>query len=129
MRPGRVEVVHGLWPGLRRTVHVLAEGGPVFPLEPPLAVVAAEQSVRLEPSLPVNVRVEVEGSRVTYWVEDVSGRVLEGRPVHVWLSAGARSDVEVRGGRGSFVVKHEGPVSVSVADVRTGVTALVEVRP
>jgi hypothetical protein len=129
VRPGRVEVVHGLWPGLRQTVHVLAEGGPVFPLEPPLAPAVAEQSVRLEPSLPVNVRVEVEGSRVTYWVEDVSGRVLEGRPVHVWLSAGARSDVEVRGGRGSFVVKHEGPVSVSVADVRTGVTALVEVRP
>ena len=129
VRKGRVEVVHGQWPGLRRTVDVVAEGGPVFPLEPPLAPAVAEQSVRLAPSLPVNVRLEVEGPRVTYWVEDASGRVLEGRPVHVWLSAGARSDVEVKGGRGSFVVKHEGPVSVSVADVSTGVTALVEVRP
>jgi hypothetical protein len=110
-------------------VDVVAEGGPVFPLEPPLAPAVAEQSVRLAPSLPVNVRLEVVGPRVTYWVEDASGRLLEGRPVHVWLSAGARSDVEVKGGRGSFVVKHEGPVSVSVADVSTGVTALVEVRP
>ncbi|WP_309895662.1 hypothetical protein [Archangium sp.] len=129
VRPGRVEVVHGQWPGLRQTVDVVAEGGPVFPLEPPLAPAVAEQSVRLEPSLPVNVRVEVQGSRVTYWVEEASGRILEGRSVHVWLSAGSRTDVEVKGGRGSFVVKHEGPVSVSVADVSTGVTALVEVRP
>lgn len=129
VRPGRVEVVHGQWPGLRQTVHVVAEGGPVFPLESPLAPAVVEQSVRLAPAVPVNVRVEVEGSRVTYWVEDASGRMLEGRSVHVWLSEGSRTDVEVKGGRGSFVVKHEGPVSVSVADVSTGVTALVEVRP
>ncbi|HEX8818280.1 MAG TPA: hypothetical protein VF794_00005 [Archangium sp.] len=129
VRPGRVEVVHGQWPGLRRTVDVVAEGGPVFPLEPPLAPAVAEQSVRLAPSAPVNVRLKVEGPRVTFWVEDASGRVLEGRPVHVWQSAGERTPVEEREGRGSFVVKHEGPVSVSVADVRTGVTALAEVRP
>ena len=36
---------------------------------------------------------------------------------------------EVRDGRHSFVVRADGPVSVSVADVRTGVTALAEVRP
>ncbi|HYO53764.1 hypothetical protein [Archangium sp.] len=129
VRPGRVEVVHGLWPGLRRTVDVVAEGGPVFPLESPLAPALAEQPVRLAPPVPVNVRLKVEGPRVTFWMEDASGRVLEGREAHVWLSAGQRSPVEVKDGRGSFLVTHDGPVSVSVADVATGVTALAEVRP
>ncbi|MGZ3460906.1 MAG: hypothetical protein ACXU86_20655, partial [Archangium sp.] len=129
VRPGRVEVVHGQWPGLRRTVFVVAEGGPVFPLEPPLVPATAEQPVRLAPAVPVNVRLKVEGPRVTFWMEDASGRVLEGREAYVWLSAGQRSPVEVKDGRGSFIVTHEGPVSVSVADVATGVTALAEVRP
>ncbi len=129
VRPGRVEVVHGQWPGLRQTSWVVAEGGLVFPLQPPLARAMARRSVRVAPPVPVNVRLEVEGRRVTFWVEDASGRVLEGRPVHVWQSAGERSPLEVREGRGSFVVSHEGPVSVSVADVATGVTALAEVRP
>ncbi|QRO02618.1 hypothetical protein JRI60_21455 [Archangium violaceum] len=128
-RPGRVEVVHGQWPGLRQTVYVVAEGGPVFPLGRALAPATAERAVRLAPSVPVNVRLKVEGSRVTFWVEDASGRLLEGRKVHIALSAGERSEVAEKEGRGSFVVKHEGPVSVSVADVATGVTALAEVRP
>jgi hypothetical protein len=55
--------------------------------------------------------------------------VLEGREAHVWLSAGEKSAVVVEGGRGSFVVKNPGPLSVSVADVATGVTAMAEVRP
>lgn len=129
VRPGRVEVVHGQWPGLRRTSWVVAEGGPVFPLEPPLTLARAEQGVRVAPAVPVNVRLKVEGPRVTFWMEDASGKVLEGREAHVWLSAGTHTPVEMHEGRGSFVVKHEGPVSVSVADVATGVTALVEVRP
>ncbi len=130
LRPGRLEVVHGQWPGLRQTVDVVGEGGPVFPLEPPLVAVRVEQQVRVAPSVPVLVRLMVDGPRVTYWVEDRSGRVLEGRRVHVWLSAGEQGPVEVREGRSSFLVmKHEGPVSVSVADVATGVTALAEVRP
>ncbi|MFY0521950.1 hypothetical protein ACN28I_01630 [Archangium gephyra] len=129
LRPGRVEVVHGLWPGLRQTVDVVAEGGPVFPLEPALVPARAEQPVQLAPPVAVNVRLKVEGARVTFWMEDASGRVLEGREAHVALSAGQRSAVEVKEGRGSFVVTHDGPVSVSVADVATGVTALTEVRP
>jgi hypothetical protein len=129
VRPGRVEVVHGLWPGLRQTVHVVAEGGPVFPLERPLAPAMAEQPVRLAPPVPVNVRLKVEGPLVTFWMEDASCRLVRGREAHVWLSAGQRSAVEVKEGRGSFRVTHDGPVSVSVADVATGVTALAEVRP
>jgi hypothetical protein len=129
MRPGRVEVVHGQWPGLRQTVYVVGAGGPVFPLGRALEPATAERSVRLAPAVPVNVRLKVEGPRVTFWVEDASGRLLEGRKVHISLSAGERSDVVEKEGRGSFVVKHEGPVSVSVADMATGVTALAEVRP
>lgn len=129
VRPGRWEVVHGQWPGLRQTVFVVAEGGPVFPLERPLGAVSAEQRVRVAPPVPVNVRLKVEGPRVTFWMEDTAGRVLEGREAYVSLSAGERTPVEVKDGRGSFRVTHEGPVSVSVADVATGVTALAEVRP
>ncbi|MFL5356240.1 hypothetical protein [Archangium sp.] len=129
VRPGRWEVVHGQWPGLRQTVFVVAEGGPVFPLEAPVGAASAQQPVRVAPAVPVNVRLKVEGPRVTFWMEDASGRVLEGREAHVSLSAGERTPVEVKDGRGSFRVLHEGPVSVSVADVATGVTALAEVRP
>ncbi|WNG36124.1 hypothetical protein F0U61_22465 [Archangium violaceum] len=129
VRPGRLEVVHSQWPGLRQTVEVVAEGGPVFPLMQPLAPATAEQRVKLAPAVPVNVRLRVEGPRVTFWMEDASGRVLEGRAAHVWLSAGQQGPVEVKDGRSSFLVQHEGPVSVSVGDVATGVTALTEVRP
>lgn len=129
VRPGRWEVVHGQWPGLRQTVFVVAEGGPVFPLEAPLAAATARQPVQVAPAVKVNVRLKVDGPRVTFWMEDEAGRPLEGREAYVWLSAGERTPVEVKDGRGSFRVMHEGPVSVSVADVATGVTALTEVRP
>jgi hypothetical protein len=129
VRPGAVEVVHGVWSGLRRTVHVLGPFGPVYPLDPALVPAAVERTVRLGPPVPVNVRLQVDGARVTYWVEDASGRLLENRRVHVWLSAGTREAETVREGRASFLVRHDGPVSVSVADVETGVTALAEVRP
>ena len=130
VRPGRVEVAHARWPGLRRTVDVVAEGGPVFPLERPLVSATAAWTVRLAPAVPVNVRLKVEGTRVTFWLEDASGQVLRGRRVHVALSAGERDAVvEAPDGRSHFTVRGARPVSVSVADVATGVTALAEVRP
>ena len=129
VRPGRVEVVHGEWPGLRRTVDVVAEGGPVFPREEPSHRARVERRSQLAPPVPVNVRLQVEGARVTYWMEDARGRILEGRPAHVSLSAGERGALEVKDGRTSFLVRGPAGVSVSVADVATGVTALAEVRP
>ncbi|MBZ4421713.1 hypothetical protein [Myxococcus sp. RHSTA-1-4] len=129
LRPGTLEVTHAVWPGLTRTVHVLGVDGPVYPLEAALVPDAVSQRVRLAPEVPVNVRLKVEGTRVTYWVEDARGKVLEGRRVHVALSGGERVDEEVRGGRTSFTVRARGPVGVSVADVTTGVTAVAEVRP
>ncbi len=129
MRPGTVEVVHGQWPGLRQTVHLVGPQGPLFPDEPPMNPPPLRQRVKLAPAVEVLVRLVVEGRRVTYWLEDMAGRVLEERPVHVALSAGERGPVQVRQGRSSFTVEHEGPVSVSVADRATGITAVAEVRP
>ncbi|WP_426752857.1 hypothetical protein [Myxococcus sp. Y35] len=128
-QPGTVEVAHAVWTGLTRTVHVLGVEGPVFPLERPLVPPSVSQRVRLAPEVPVNVRLEVDGPRVTYWVEDASGQVLPGRDVFVSLSEGERMDEVSREGRTSFTVRAAGTVSVSVADVATGVTALAEVRP
>jgi hypothetical protein len=128
-RPGRLEVVHGIWPGLRKTIHVLDAKGGVYPREPALVPAPVRQVVRLEPAVPVNVRLVVEGRRVTYWVEDARGRVLTDRPVHVVLSAGRQEAVEVREGRTRFSVSGAGRVSVSVADVKTGMTAVAEVKP
>jgi hypothetical protein len=129
--PGRLEVVHGIWPGLRKTIHVLDAKGTVYPQDPPLVPAPVRQTVRLEPPIPVNVRLLVEGRRVTYWIEDARGRVLTDRPVHVVLSSGRQEAVEVREGRTRFTVGAAGAarVSVSVADVKTGMTAVAEVKP
>lgn len=129
-RPGSVEVVHAVWTGLRRTLHVFGPYAPVYPVDEPLVPPPVTREARLAPAVPVNVRLQVEGARVTYWVEDSQGHVLKDRHVHVWQSAGTRSEEETReDGRRVFVVKAPVPVSVSVADVETGVTALAEVRP
>ncbi|RKH99334.1 hypothetical protein [Corallococcus sp. AB038B] len=127
---GKVRVSHDVWPGLDVTVHVLAPQGPVFPESEPLVPAPVVRRVKLAPPLPVNVRVRVEGPRVTCWVEDTSGQVLKDRPVHVALSEGERGELSVQDGLTRFTVHGaKGPVSVSVADVRTGVTAVEEVRP
>ncbi|HEX8703005.1 MAG TPA: hypothetical protein VF815_29480, partial [Myxococcaceae bacterium] len=130
-RPGKLEVVHGTWPGLRKTIHVLDAKGGVYPQDPPMVPAPVVQAVRLEPPVPVNVRLQVEGRWVTYWVEDAQGRVLPDRPVHVVLSAGRQEAVESREGRTRFSVSGTSVarVSVSVADVKTGMTAVAEVKP
>ncbi|WP_407667510.1 hypothetical protein [Myxococcus dinghuensis] len=129
LAPGVHAVAHGVWTGLVRTLHVLGKDGPVSPLEAPLVPPAARLSVRLAPEVPVNVRLRVDGARVTYWLEDAKGQVLTGREVHVAQSSGSRDALESHDGRTSFTVRSDRPVSVSVADVATGVTALAEVRP
>jgi hypothetical protein len=130
-RPGRLEVIHGVWPGLRKTIHVLGPSALVYPLDPPLVPARVERPVQLEPAVPVNVRLRVDGAQVTYWVEDARGRVLEGRALHVVLSSGRKEGVQAREGRVRFTVVGAGPgrVSVSVADVQTGITAVAEVKP
>ncbi len=131
LRPGKLEVVHGVWPGLRKVIHVLGPSGPVYPQDPPLVAAPAEQRIRIEATVPVIVRLQVDKARVTYWVEDLRGRVLPNRPMHVVLSSGRQEALESRDGRTRFTVvgAQPGRVSVSVADVQTGMTAVAEVRP
>jgi hypothetical protein len=90
-----------------------------------------EQRIRIEALVPVIVRLQVDKARVMYWVEDLRGHVLTDRPMHVVLSSGHQESVEVREGRTRFTVvgAQPGRVSVSVADVRTGMTAVAEVKP
>ncbi|MDY7232583.1 hypothetical protein [Hyalangium rubrum] len=130
-RPGKLEVVHGVWSGLRRTIHVLGPSGLVYPVDEPLVPAPVVRAVRLEPAVPVNIRLQVEGARVTYWIEDAQGRVLPDRKVHVVLSSGRMEGSEAREGRTRFTVvgAKPGRVSVSVADVTTGMTAVAEVKP
>jgi len=131
LRPGKFEVVHGVWPGLRKVIHVLGPSGPVYPQDPPLVPAPVARKVRIEPFVPVNVRLEVDGAQVAYWVEDLRGNRLPDRPVHVALSSGRQEAVEVHDGKTRFRVVGAAPgrVSVSVADVQTGMTAVAEVKP
>ncbi len=127
---GRIEVVHGVWSGLRKVIHLVAPQL-IYPLDPPLVPAPVQLEVQVFPFIPVNVRLQVEGTRVTYWVEDLQGRVLPDRPVHVALSSGHQEAVETRDGRTRFTVvgAQPGRASVSVADAQTGVTAAAEVKP
>lgn len=132
LRPGRVEVVHGIWSGLRKVIHVLGPSGPVYPQDSALVPAPVEKKVRIEVSIPVDVKIEVEGSRVTYWVEDLRGNVLVDRPVYVDVSPGTPGPEEkLRDGKRRFTVTGAGAqrVRVSVADVQTRVMAVEEVKP
>lgn len=123
------DVAHAEWPGLRERVHLLGSSGPLFPRGAPLPLPPRTKVVRLAPAVPVNVRVQVRGREVTYWAEDAEGGVLGGRALSVSLSGGDPGETERREGRSRFVVPGEQPVQVSVADLATGVTAVVEVGP
>jgi hypothetical protein len=125
----RFSIVHREWQGLRLTLYALDGGGRLFPAGARPGTPPAQVSVTLAPPVPVNVRLRVEGARVTYWVESPSGELLKGRPVQVEVSGGSRGEVTESEGRSSFAVAGVARATVSVADVATGVTALAEVKP
>jgi hypothetical protein len=127
---GKIEVIHGVWPGLRKVIHLLGPSG-IYPLDPPLVPAPVTLEVQLLPSVPVNIELKVDGARVEYCVRDLQGRPLPDRPVHVALTSGRKEAVETRDGCTRFTVAGAGPggASVSVADVQTGVTAAKEVKP
>jgi hypothetical protein len=127
--PGRIEIVHRKWPGLRHTAYVLDDAQTVYPPQPPVGEAVARQVVDVLPEVPVSVRIKVDGRSVTYWVESVDGAVLEGREVRISLSAGSHSAPTQRGGRSTIQVGAPGPVTISVADAATWVTAVAEVGP
>ncbi len=126
--PGRLEISHKQWPGLRLTAYVLDDARTVYPASAPVGEAEARASMELYPAVPVNVRLKVDGRSVTYWVEDPEGAVLPGRDVRVSLSSGTRSQGTTSEGRTTFKVEGSGPVTVSVADAATWVTAVAEVR-
>lgn len=127
--PGRLVLQHARWPGLRQVVYALDGGRGVFPAGVPPGAVAKLPPIKVDLYVPVNVRLLVSGRQVTYWVEDPKGRILTDRRVEVNLSGGSRGPSTASGGRTSFTVTATEPVSVSVADVQTGITVLGEVRP
>jgi hypothetical protein len=127
--PGRLELSHQQWPGLRLTAYVLDDAKTVYPASAPVGEAVAQKSVDLFPAIPVNVRIRVEGRNVTYWVEDPEGSVLAGRDVRVSLSSGSRSAPATADGRTTIKLEGPGPITVSVADVATWVTAVAEVGP
>lgn len=127
--PGRLELTHKQWPGLRLTAYVLDDGQTVYPASSPVGEAVARRSVELYPAVPVNVRIKIDGRSVTYWVESAEGDVLPGRDVRVSLSSGTRSQGTTAEGRTTFKVEGGGgPVTVSVADAATWVTAVAEVQ-
>ena len=119
------ELQHAVWPGLRRTLHVV--GDQVTPLGTARGAGRDRLTLALGPPIPVNVRLSLEGRSLTYWVEDPRGKLLPGRKVLVALSTGERIDA-VSAGRKSQLTLPAGASAVSVADAATGVTAVAEVK-
>ncbi|MBI3184129.1 MAG: hypothetical protein HYZ28_18505 [Myxococcales bacterium] len=126
---GRVAIRHELWPGLSSTVYVRDGGKLVYPAGAATGRGSDEERVVLGPPIPVNVRIEVAGKSVTYWVETPKGVVIPSRPVRVALSSGTYGPPVEREGRSTITVSVDRASTVSVADKATGVTALAEVRP
>src|SRR5439155_4348944 len=117
------------WPGLLLREYVLDGGKRLFPkLDSPISEEKKLQ-LTLGPPIPVNVRLRVEGQTVTYWVEKPTGELLPDWPVRVELTHGSRGAETVKDGKRSFTVSVTAPATVSVAELKTGVTALAEVRP
>lgn len=126
--PGKLEVSHAQWPGLRQTLFVL-DGPQLYPRTDPLGSAVQTVTVKLAPAIPVNVRIQVEGRQVRYWAEDAEGKVLPDRRLELQLSGGSHGPPQERGGRFAITVVTQSPITVSVADVLTGVTGLAEVKP
>lgn len=125
---GSLELSHAQWPGLRLMLFGLA-GGRVWPRSGMPGAGPIKLKVALAPPTPVNIRMEIHGHQVRYWVEDTGGRVLPERQVEVALSSGTRGPEHVEGMARVFEVRTGEPATVSIADRLTGVTALAEVRP
>jgi hypothetical protein len=123
----QVRVRHAQWSGLRKTLYALGPDA-LWPEDDPPGSPEVAVAIELAPSTPVVVRIRVEGRRITYWAEDARGEPLPERELSVAAQGvvlgertmvDGRSAVQLRGGAGS----------VSVSDLATGVTAVVEVRP
>lgn len=127
---GQLEVQHAEWPGLTASVTVRNGGAVVFPQSPEPAQARAALRLTVAPPVPVNVRLQVRGAQVIWWLESAQGEVIEGREVRVVLSQGVAGPSTTEQGRTRFAVTGlTGPTSVSVTDVASQVFALGEVTP
>lgn len=127
---GDHQLEHADWPGLATRVIVREGGKVVFPRAARPASAPAALAVEVGPPTPVDIRVRVAGGRVEARVVDRDGRPLPGRAVAVEASAGR----VVLDGRDSAQVTFRveglsGPATVTIVDLQTQVSALVEVRP
>ena len=118
---------HRDWKGLKERLHAIR--GVLVPQAERPADAEASAKVRLGPPVPVDVRLLIAGGRITYWAEDPSGKVLEGRMLELAVSGGSTDDLGGEAGKRTVQVHAPGPVTVSVRDQVSGVTAVAEVRP
>jgi hypothetical protein len=114
---------HGEWPGLQHRL-VVRQGRLIYPASERPPRVAMALPVRIAPPVPINVRLEREPGGVRWWLETDRGEPVAGREVTLTVNgqasrvtSGAPAHVDVSAG------------SVSVQDVTSRVTALLEVRP
>jgi hypothetical protein len=128
-RAGKIQLKLEAWPALQRTLYLL-DSKTLWPPSAPLATPRQALELRLEPAIPVNIRLRISGHSATYWVEDPKGKVLPHREVSVSVSGGSAGRGVERDGRTTVTVEPRGETAtISVADRKTGVTALAEVRP
>jgi hypothetical protein len=112
--PERGELAHADWPGLRVR---LEEAGSLS------TRLGSELTVRIAPPLPLNVRAVRLDDGVEWWVEDPRGAVLDGRALDVRTADGVRRVASKGKTR-----EHFAPGLVTITDVATRVSAVVEVR-
>ena len=118
---------HRQWRGLKERLYSIK--GVLVPRAERPAHAEASAKLKLGPPVPVDVRLSIEGGRVTYWAEDPSGRVLEGRALELAVSGGTADELGSEAGKRTAQVRANGAATVSVRDQATGVTAVAEVRP
>jgi hypothetical protein len=122
---GAWTVGHAEWKGLTQ-VFVLPGDGTVWPSHARPGFAVGQVALTLAPAVPVNVRIVVEGRKVTYWAEAPSGEVLPDRPLSVSVRGATASGPRTVEGRTTVTLS--GPAQLSVADVETGVTAVAAIR-
>jgi hypothetical protein len=87
-------------------------------------------SLKVAPPAGVIIRFEQRPGTVAWYLVNDKGRALAGRPVEVAVSGEPRVLPQVSAKEPTPVpVRGQAPVTVSVRDMETGNTGVVEVRP
>ncbi len=126
---GAVQIRHARWPGLATTLHLM-EDGHAWPRSERPGSAPFSLEVTVAPPVPVNVRFDISGRQVTYWLEDGEGRLLADREA-AHAVQGAKVTSLRRDGARTILQLSSGRAQVGVRDVATGVVgwATVEAGP